>query len=320
MAESDLLQQLDQAVDAMLRGRTAPPAGPEVSALLRLARHVRSLPDAEFRRKLRFNLMSTPAAVSWIPAGFHSVTPYLHVPREASMMDFLKNAFGAEENFRVPGPGGAIMHAQLRIGDSIVELAEVPADLVSPKATSFRIFVQDTDETYRRAIESGATTLSEPVDKPYGYREAGIKDPAGNYWFISRAVGASYKTAGSLDVEPSLIAQNAPALIDFLQTAFGAEVTERHEDPAGAVRYASVRIGDSTISMGEARDQWQPMPGGLHYYVANVDAVYQRALQAGARSIQSPVDKEYGDRYAGVIDPSGNYWYLTTHIKDVRPS
>jgi uncharacterized glyoxalase superfamily protein PhnB len=62
------------------------------------------------------------------------------------------------------------------------------------------------------------------------------------------------------------------------------------------------------------------MPGGLHYYIPNVDEVYQRALAAGAQSTQPPVDKPYGDRMAGVIDPEGNYWYLTTHIKDVRSS
>ena len=258
------------------------------------------------------------APVSWIPAGFHTLTPYLHPLPEHKLTDFLKAAFGAEQQFRTP-PTGPIMHSQLRIGDSIVELAEPPLERPCPRATSFRIFFENVDEVYRRALQAGATSLAEPVDRPYGFREAGIQDPAGNYWFLSRALsGDSYKPAGVPDIEPSLIMRRPVELLEFFEKAFGAEVLGRHFGDDGILHYAAVKLGDSILSVGQARDRWQPMPGGIHYYIPNVDEVYQRALAAGAQSIESPVDKPYGDRSAGIIDPEGNYWYLTTHIKDVR--
>ena len=342
MPESDLIQQLDQAVDAMLRGapitKTAQGAGPEATELVRIAGHVRALPDPEFRASLKARLMSRASlkaqpvsnavkekemtattAVNWIPKGFHTLTPYLHVPAEAKMMDFLRDVFDAKEMGRFLTPIGTIMHAATQIGDSILELSEVPDDYVCPRATSFRTYVQSVDETYRRALEAGATSLYEPVDQSYGDREAGIKDPAGNMWFIARPVrGDQYKHAGLQDVAPYLFPSRAGAFIDFLQKAFTAEVLGRHENAEGVLLHASLKIGDSIIGMGQAHGQWQPMPGGIHHYVPNVDEVYRRALDAGATSLEAPVEKPYGDRYAGVVDPEGNYWYLATRVKDVE--
>ena len=330
MPESDLIQQLEQAVDAMLRGAAPAPAGPEVTALLRAASSVRALPDRDFRKELKARLMNqaskekekmaaTTTPVKWIPKGFHTLTPYLHAPAEAKLLDFLRDAFGAKEAFRVPTETGTIMHAQTQIGDSIIEMAEVPDGFVGPRGTALWYFVENVDETYRRAVAAGAASLHEPVDQNYGAREAGVKDPAGNYWFITRLIGADYKGPGMHDVVYYLIPRGAAAYIDFLRNAFGAEVVERHEDPAGSVRHAKVRIGDSILGMGEAHDQWQPMPAAIHHYVPNVDEAYERALAAGATSLAAPEDKEYGARYAGVVDSQGNYWYLTTQFRDFQP-
>ena len=327
MAESDLIQQLDQTVDAMMSGAAAPSAGPEVTALMRIAADVRALPDREFRAALKARLLekvrkekskmaAATTPVNWIPKGFHALTPYLHVPAEAKMMDFLRDAFGAVENFRVPTATGAIMHAQTRIGDSIIELSEVSADFKGPRATSLRTYVDSVDETYRRALAAGATSLYEPVDQSYGDREAAIKDPAGNYWFIARpAKGANYKHEGLQDVAPYLLPKNTAGFIDFLQQAFGAELIGRHESPEGLVYHASLRIGDSIIGMGEAHGLWQAMPGGIHYYVPNVDEVYERAIAAGAVSLHPPADQSYGERSASIVDEQGNYWYVATQIR-----
>jgi PhnB protein len=70
--------------------------------------------------------------------------------------------------------------------------------------------------------------------------------------------------------------------------------------------------------MGEAHGPYQPMPTGIHLYVADADAVYAQAIQAGATSVSAPADQPYGDRFAHVIDPSGNSWLIATHIKDVQ--
>jgi uncharacterized glyoxalase superfamily protein PhnB len=79
-----------------------------------------------------------------------------------------------------------------------------------------------------------------------------------------------------------------------------------------------IRVGTSILEMGEAHGPYQPMSSVLYVYVPDVDAVYRRALQAGATSISQPADQPYGDRNAGVKDPFGNTWYIATHIKDVQ--
>src|SRR5215469_12975465 len=68
--------------------------------------------------------------------------------------------------------------------------------------------------------------------------------------------------------------------------------------------------------MGEAHGPYQPMPPALHLYVPDTDGAYKRALEAGAVSIDEPVDQDYGDRYAGITDPFGNVWYIATYLRD----
>jgi PhnB protein len=114
------------------------------------------------------------------------------------------------------------------------------------------------------------------------------------------------------------VVTGVPKLIDFLKQAFGAqEHGERHSRPDGTVMHAEVLIGDSYLMLGEATDQYPPMPGCFYLYVPDVDAVYRRAMEAGATLISAPEDKPYGDRNAGVRDSSGNQWWIATHIEDV---
>jgi len=121
-------------------------------------------------------------------------------------------------------------------------------------------------------------------------------------------------------VTPYLTVQGVPKLIDFLTQAFEAQEIERMTQPDGTIGHAEVRIGDSVVMMGEARDEWKPMPSGIYLYVNDTDAVYKRALQAGATSIMEPADQFYGDRSAGVKDSSGNHWWIATHKEDVPPA
>lgn len=326
MAERDLIQHLDEAITAMLAGRAdvVPSSvrgavrSPEVTDLLRVAAHVRDLPSEEFHDRLKNDLMDriwkekqmTPTTkTSWIPEGFHTVTPYLHPGNAGQLIDFLKQTFGAEELERHSEPGGRIVHASVRIGDSILEMGEPP----EPQPTSLRAYVHDVDEVYRRALRAGATSLYEPVDQSYGDREAGVKDPAGNFWFLARALNAgNYKHPGLQDVGVYLFPRGAEAFVDFLVKAFAAEIIGVYKSPEGVVMHADLKIGDSRILMGEAHGQWQPMPAGLHYYVPDVDAAYARAVKAGGQSVRPPQDQPYGERGASVDDPQGNHWYIAT--------
>jgi PhnB protein len=121
-------------------------------------------------------------------------------------------------------------------------------------------------------------------------------------------------------ITPYLVVQGVATLIAFLQQAFGAEETHPPlQRPDGTIMHAEVRIGDSVVMMGELTGIFTPMPGSLYLYVHDADAVYKRALQAGATSLMEPANQFYGDRSAGVQDPVGNRWWIATHIEDVPP-
>jgi len=118
-------------------------------------------------------------------------------------------------------------------------------------------------------------------------------------------------------VTPYLMVKGVAKLLDFLKAAFDAEEIERNPGPDGTVMHAEVKIGDSIVMMGEATDKWQPVPCSLYLYVDDTDAVYTRAVHAGATSVMEPADMFYGDRNAGVKDASGNFWWIATHKEDV---
>ena len=109
----------------------------------------------------------------------------------------------------------------------------------------------------------------------------------------------------------------AEPVISFLKRAFGAQELSKYASPDGVVHHAEIRVGDSVVEMGEAHGPYQPMQSMFYVYVPDCDAVYRRALAAGAKSIQEPADQPYGDRNSGVTDPFGNQWWIATHVKDV---
>jgi uncharacterized glyoxalase superfamily protein PhnB len=122
-----------------------------------------------------------------IPAGHHTVTPYLLVSDAARLIDFLVRAFGAIEVGKHAGPDGRVMHAEVRIGDSLVMLSDAGGEW-KPMPCVLHLYVRDTDAFYGKAMEAGATSLREPADQFYGDRSAGVQDPEGNQWWIATHV------------------------------------------------------------------------------------------------------------------------------------
>jgi PhnB protein len=123
-------------------------------------------------------------AVKPVPEGLHTVTPYLRVEGAAKLIEFLKQTFGAGEEYRAYRPDGGIMHAQVRIGNSSVMLADATSES-PPQQVTLYVFLEDTDATYRRALDAGGVSLREPADQFYGDRNAGVRDPWGNEWWIA---------------------------------------------------------------------------------------------------------------------------------------
>lgn len=124
---------------------------------------------------------------------------------------------------------------------------------------------------------------------------------------------------GYSTVTPYLVVEGASKLIDFAKQAFGAEERSRMDMPDGKVGHAEIVIGDSIIMLSDAAGEWKPIPAMIHLYVEDADKTYQRALEAGATSLQEPADQFYGDRSSGVLDPVGNRWWIATHVEDVPP-
>ena len=130
-------------------------------------------------------------AVKAIPDGYYSLTPYLVCKDAAKAIDFYAKAFGAEEVARMPGPGGRIMHAEVKIGNSMLMLSDENPDrgAVAPsgsgRSASLMFYTEDVDGVFKRAIDLGATSIEAPTDMFWGDRMGNLKDPAGHQWAIA---------------------------------------------------------------------------------------------------------------------------------------
>ncbi len=122
-----------------------------------------------------------------IPEGFHTVTPYVIVNGSARLVDFVKQAFGAEERYLMKDENGAITHGEVWIGDSIIMISEA-SDRYPATPSMLHLYVEDCDETYRRALAAGAESVQEVADQFYGDRSGGVRDASGMIWWISTHV------------------------------------------------------------------------------------------------------------------------------------
>jgi uncharacterized glyoxalase superfamily protein PhnB len=124
-----------------------------------------------------------------------------------------------------------------------------------------------------------------------------------------------FKPHGYSTVSPYLIALGAQRVIDFLKQTFEARELRRYDMPDGSIMHAEVQIGETVVMLGDAGENWPAVRAHLHVYVQDVDATYERALQAGGVSVQAPGRKGgEPDRRGGVKDPAGNTWWIATQV------
>ena len=131
-------------------------------------------------------------SVKPIPEGYHSVTPYLIVRGGGAAIEYYQKAFGAVELFRIPALGGTVGHAEIKIGDSIIMIADehhqtgyTGPETIGGSPVSLMIYVEDVDTVFERAVTAGATVKQALEDKFYGDRSGTIVDPFGHIWHIS---------------------------------------------------------------------------------------------------------------------------------------
>jgi uncharacterized glyoxalase superfamily protein PhnB len=153
-----------------------------------------------------------------IPKGHHTVTPSLFVAGAAKAIEFYKKALGAEELMRFPGPDGStIMHAELKIGDSIIMLADEMPDMGGrgPKSiggtpVSFFVYSEDVDAAWKRAVDAGGKELVPLADQFWGDRTGCLEDPFGHQWWLAQHLQ---------DLTPEELQKNAEAFFSQMQTA-----------------------------------------------------------------------------------------------------
>jgi PhnB protein len=131
-------------------------------------------------------------AVKAIPDGYHSVTPYMIVKGAAQAIDFYKKAFGATEVMRFSGPNNTVMHAEIKIGDSLVMLADEHENgpyrsplAVGGTPVSLMVYVEDVDTVFNQAVSLGAKSTRAVEDQFYGDRSGNLTDPFGHVWTVA---------------------------------------------------------------------------------------------------------------------------------------
>ncbi len=272
---------------------------------------------AEMHQRMGASGGPTAAPRPWIPEGYRDITPYVVVEDAPAVIEFATRVFDAEEKMRGIGSAGGY-HAELRIGDSMLMIGGGAPELSwrgEPMPSALHVYVPDVDVAFARAVAAGATVDHEPREMEYGERGCGVIDRGGNRWYIATANGPDFTPRGLHAVNVYLHPLRAEPVLAFLVRAFGATAIESFATPDGVVHHAKARIGDSVVEMGEAHGPYKPMPTMFYVYVPDVDAAYDRCLQAGASSLTSPADQPYGVRHAGVKDPFGNQWYLARPIR-----
>jgi PhnB protein len=368
MPKSNLSEQLDRAIQALLAPGPAPrrrdgaaPKAP-LAALARVSSELRGLPRADFKAILRAQLegrtpMASKAAAA--PEAQQTATAYLIVNGAARALEFYKQAFGAVETMRLNGPGDRIGHAEIRIGNSTIMLADefpdygaLSAQTIGGSPVSIHLQVADVDAMAARAVAAGAKVLRPVQDQFYGERSGQFTDPFGLTWVItthketltaeeierrfaalqqpSPAPSAAqsnevpndapkwtlpvpYIRKGFRTLTPYLLVPGAANLINFYKEAFGGEEIFRVARPGSdLIMHAEVRIAGSMLELADATAEFKPRASSNMLYVPDVDAVFHRAVQAGATSLAVPADRPWGDRDGAVKDPGGNTWYITT--------
>lgn len=127
-------------------------------------------------------------------------------------------------------------------------------------------------------------------------------------------MSASHKTEGYSTVSPYLIVDGASQTIEFLVRVFDGVPLRRFADASGKLVHAEVRIDDTVVMVADGVEGWPAVPSHVHVYVADVDATYRRALEAGASSVQEPVQRDDPDKRGGVKDAGGTTWWIATKV------
>lgn len=215
-----------------------------------------------------------------------SITQCLVVPEVNPCIEFLKEAFAGTAKAAIQGP---LAYVEVRIGNGAVAVVE--AQPSAPAAV--HLYVEDADATYAQALLVGAQAIYPVADQPWGDRQGAVKDAFGNHWYIAQA-NWTPGPEGIPSVQPFLHLRRAHEIVPFLETAFGAESLGVAKEEDGTVLHGTIQIGDATLEISEASDEFPPMPSWLLLRGVEVRAA------AGATPVEGGVQDAWGNRWLSV--------------------
>lgn len=247
--------------------------------------------------------LATATGPSYVPEGVPNLMPYFHPVGAPKMIEFLKEAFAAEEVAVHKSPDGVVQHAKVRIGDSIVEMGEAHGPW-QPRPMNFMVQVDDCDVSYERAMKAeGVVSVGEPANAPYGGRSGTIKDPFGNTWYLSSQTQKEEAKSESRreSMATSKLFRVALQVADLEQAAaFYAKLLDdpgipiprgsRHYFNCGSVILALVDVAKG------AGEKPQPAPDYIYFAVNNLEEIFERA-----ETLDCLCKDRYHDQQAGAI-------------------
>lgn len=260
------------------------------------------------------------------PEGYNTLNPYVTVRDVPRFLDFLKDAFGGVVKEQIKQPDGRIEHAEVSIGDSIFMVGPPSVDALSKshdrvQSGAFYLLVADVEATYTQAMTAGAYCWAVPDTGSSGSLIAAVTDRYGNAWWIAdrkRRSGNPSPSLGYRMINPYISIADPAGLISFVKNTFDGELMTETLQTDRQVQSAEIRIGNSILMLGPpqlnapAQADYRPRPGTFYLFVSDVDAVCERAVAQGAKLVEAPADRFYGDRVAEIEDAYGNHWWLAT--------
>lgn len=266
--------------------------------------------------------VATHQGESFVPAGVPNLMPSLLPVGAPKMIDFLKQAFRAEEVAVHKSPDGVVRHATIRVGTSVLELGEAHGEW-QPMPSVFMMYVDDVDAWFARAAEAAGVTVKEPPKlQPHGARVGSIKDPFDNTWYIA----SQQQAIGEKSEEPERTSMGAPKLFRIaLQVGDLARAGEFYSKllddpgipiPRGSRHYFNcgpviLALVDVTKGAGETP---QPTPDYIYFAVSNLEEIFERAKVMNClckdryhdQQAGEIVMRPWGERSFYVEDPWGN--------------
>jgi len=235
--------------------------------------------------------------------------PYLILKENKAFFEFIQTVFNAKEKLKIPNQDGTgVIHAETLMGGHCLMYSS--PDPFPEQPSGLSICVENVDESHKKAVGAGATSLIEPFDMDWG-RMSGVKDPVGNTWWIVSAPKDKIKKERPL-ARPYLSPKDAGGFLDFLKKVFDAkEEKPRMTAPdTGKILHAEALVAENVIMINSGSEE-KFTQGAVSVAVPNVDEVYKKALAEGATSIVEPADHPWG-RFSGWKDPFGQTWWVVS--------